>query len=53
MLENRTVDIAVGRFSKPTQHNLFRYEPLGTRRSASSPGPGIPCCARGTCASAT
>ncbi|KMO18466.1 LysR family transcriptional regulator [Methylobacterium platani] len=29
MLENRTVDIAVGRFSKPTQHNLFRYEPLG------------------------
>lgn len=29
MLEDRVVDVAVGRFSKPTQHNLFRYEPLG------------------------
>ncbi len=29
MLEARTVDVAVGRFSNTTQHNLFGYEPLG------------------------
>lgn len=29
MLEDRTVDVAVGRFSNATQHNFFRYEPLG------------------------
>lgn len=29
MLENRSVDLAVGRYSNATQHNLFHYEPLG------------------------
>ena len=29
MLENRSLDLAVGRYSNATQHNLFHYEPLG------------------------
>ncbi len=29
MLEDRVVDVAVGRFSDSTQHNRFHYEPLG------------------------
>ena len=29
MLENHSLDLAVGRYSNATQHNLFHYEPLG------------------------
>ncbi len=29
MLENRSLDLAVGRYSNATQHNIFHYEPLG------------------------